>query len=112
MVHVLTGATRPRVVDEHTYVAGEVTFNSALVDVPAGKVLCAGNSVVSAKGDVSVTGRGSTDSDARESAAKKIEHELLTNLGFEARYFGLGEICWIGGEQLCSATSRKLERPQ
>lgn len=112
VVHVLTGATRPRVLNEREYEAGELTFNSAVVDVPTGEVLCAGNSVVTDTRDVKVTGRGETSFDAKEDAARKRDQELLTDLGFAARTFGLGEVCWIGGKSLCDSTFKKFDRPE
>lgn len=112
VVHLLTGVTRPRVLDEKAYEAGQLTFNSAVVDATTGKVLCAGSAVVTETREVHVTGHGKTDLDAKEDAARKTEEELLTDLGFAARHFALGEVCWIGGEYLCTTTYKKFERPQ
>jgi hypothetical protein len=112
VVHQLTDVTRPRVLDENSYEAGELRFNSAVVDVTSGKVICAGSSVVTRTGDVHVTGHGKTDVDAKADAEKKTAKELLTSLGWAARDFALGEVCWIGGEVLCRGASKPFERPQ
>ena len=112
VVHQLTGVTRPKVLDEEAYEAGELLFSSAVVDVTSGKVLCAGSTRVTKTGDVHVTGHGKTDADAKADAEKKTVEELLTGLGWATRDFALGEVCWIGGEVLCRGTSRKFERPQ
>lgn len=97
---------------DDTYKAGQLDFHSAVLDAQTGQVLCRGNASVTSKRDIRVRGHGRTDFEAEQNALAQRDKELLTDLGHESRWFGLGELCWLGGKPLCAATFRPFEPPK
>jgi len=99
-----------RLIAKEDYEPGELTFRSAVFDARSAAVLCSGLSALGQKGAVYVSGSGTTKAGAEEAVERSREGRLLEMQVIETHVFALGEVCWLGGEQLCKLTSRDGRR--
>jgi hypothetical protein len=103
VVRKLSSLRMPRV-SGNSYSPGELTFRSAVLDAQTGAVLCQGTSALAQSGTISVYGSGKDKAEAEEKVEAKKESEVINNFLYDAKYFTVREVCWLGGKTACALT--------